>query len=308
MKSIPKNRKIREIQKHISFFTHDTPSKIHIMNIDFIVDVVKFGLKFSGLDKIAYKNAKKIKVRNLQFTFNELPEKFNGYKILFISDLHIDGMNPLCDLLIKAITPLTYDICIWGGDYRFLTRGNVEETVCRLKKLAKFLRTKSEIFAILGNHDEFEIAEAIDSFGVKMLINENKKIQREDEAIYLCGLDDCHYYAAHDFNEAEENIPQNEFKILISHSPELYASAEKRDYKLYLAGHTHAGQLCLPGGIPIICEAHVPRRMIFDKWNYKSLSGYTSSGAGTSGTPGRFNSSSEVVIIELQKERTKDES
>jgi len=301
MKPRHKNRKLREIQKHISFFTHDTPSKIHIMNIDFIVDSVKFGLKISGLGKIAYENAKKVKLRELVFSFQDLPEAFDGYRILFISDFHIDGMNPLCDILIETIKPLSYDICLWGGDYRFLTRGNVEECVSRLSRLVDVLKDKSQIMAILGNHDEYEIGEAIDALGVDMLINENRRINRGDDSIYICGVDDCHYYAAHDFDEAEVDIPEDAFKILISHSPELYADAEARGYKLYLAGHTHAGQLCLPGGIPVICEAHVPRKMIFDSWEFKSIKGYTSAGAGTSGTPGRFNSSSEVVIIELQK-------
>jgi len=299
MKPIPKNRKIREIQKHISFFTHDTPSKIHIMNIDLIVDTVKLGLKITGLDKIAYNNATNVIVRQLAFEFPFLPESFNGYKILFISDLHIDGMNPLCDILISLIQPLTYDISILGGDYRFLTRGNVEETVSKMGRLLNCLKGKSEVLAVLGNHDEYEIAEALELAGADMLINENRKLEKDGDAIYICGLDDCHYYAAHDYDEAEQNIPDNAFKVLVSHSPELYASAEARGYKLYLAGHTHAGQLCLPGGIPVICEAHVPRRMIFDQWQYLDLIGYTSSGAGTSGTPGRFNSFSEIVVIEL---------
>ena len=301
MKPIPKNRKLREIKKHISFFTHDTPSKIHIMNIDFIVDSVKLALKLTGLDKRAYKNAQKVKVREFVFNFPSLPEVFKGYKILFMSDLHIDGMNPLCDILISLIEPLEYDVCILGGDYRFLTRGNVEETVLRLQKLVNVLKQKSEVIGILGNHDEYEIGEYLDKFGVNMLINDNIALKKEGAEIYVCGVDDCHYYAAHDFEEAEKGIPKDVFKILISHSPELYSSSEQRGYQMYLAGHTHAGQLCLPGGIPVICEAHVPRRMIFDKWQYGNLTGYTSAGAGTSGTPGRFNSSSEVVIIELQK-------
>jgi len=304
MRPIPKNRRIREIQKHISFFTHDTPSKIHIMNIDFIVDAVKFGLKITGLDQIAYENAKNVKIKELKLKFFSLPEKFDGYKILFMSDLHIDGMNPLCDILISLIGSLSYDISILGGDYRFLTRGNVDETVSKMDKLVTFLKTKSDVLAVLGNHDEYEIGEALNLSGVDMLINENRKLERDGDTIYVCGVDDCHYYAAHNYDETEKDIPENAFKILISHSPELYSSAEARKYNLYLAGHTHAGQLCLPGGIPVICEAHVPRKMIFGQWQYANLTGYTSSGAGTSGTPGRFNSSSEIVIIELLKENT----
>ena len=301
MRVIPKNRKIRELQKHITFFTNDTPSKIHLMNIDFIVNSVKFGLKITGLDKRAYENAKVVKVRELSFFFDNLPMEFDGYKILFLSDLHIDGMNPLCDILMDVIEPLSYDIAFWGGDYRFQTIGNIDETVIKLKKLVAKIQNKSEIIAILGNHDEYEIGEHLEQFGVNMLINENYEIKKADSSIFVCGVDDCHYYAAHNFDEADDGVPENAFKIILSHSPELYAEASKRNYALYLAGHTHAGQLCLPGGIPVICEANVPRKMIFGEWKYGDMLGYTSSGAGTSGTSGRFNSFSEVVLIELKK-------
>ena len=301
MRTIPKNRRIRELKKQISFFTHDTPSKLHVMNIDFIVDAVKYGLKITGLDKLAYENAKRVKVREFALKFEDLPDSFIGYKILFMSDLHIDGMNSLCEILISVVKPLKYDICLLGGDYRFLTRGNVAETVKRLEKLVLTLKKKSDVAGVLGNHDEYEIGEYLEKFGVTMLINENMKLKKGNDNIYICGVDDCHYYSAHNFSETEKGIPENAFRILVSHSPELYSVAEMRGYKLYLAGHTHAGQLCLPGGIPVICEAHVPRRMIFDEWNYFGLKGYTSAGAGTSGTPGRLNSSSEVVLIELQK-------
>ena len=91
--------------------------------------------------------------------------------------------------------------------------------------------------------------------GIRMLFNEHEPIARGGSRIYLAGVDDAHFYRADDIEKAASGIPKNAFSILLSHTPEVYEQAAAAGFDLMLSGHTHGGQLCLPGGIPIKLEA-----------------------------------------------------
>ena len=71
-------------------------------------------------------------------------------------------------------------------------------------------------------------------------------------------------------------------------------------FRLYLAGHTHGGQVCLPGGRPIITHMSRHRRYARGLWRHGAMVGYTSTGLGVSALPVRFNSRGEVVMITLR--------
>ena len=77
--------------------------------------------------------------------------------------------------------------------------------------------------------------------------------------------------------KAASGIPGDAFSILLSHTPEVYEEAAHVDFNLMLSGHTHGGQICLPGGIPIILNSVLPRYMGSGAWAYRGMSGYTSS-------------------------------
>ena len=84
-------------------------------------------------------------------------------------------------------------------------------------------------------------------------------------------------------------------------APETYADAAAHGFDLMLSGHTHVGQLCLPGGIPIKLEAVLPRAMGNGAWQYEALAGYTSVGVGTSLLPVRLNCPPEVTLHRLRR-------
>ena len=90
------------------------------------------------------------------------------------------------------------------------------------------------------------------------------------------------------------------FKIALIHSPELADAAAENGYQLYLAGHTHGGQVCLPGGWPIITHMNRYRRYARGLWRHGDMRGYTSTGVGVSGLPVRFNTRGEVALITLR--------
>ena len=134
-----------------------------------------------------------------------------------------------------------------------------------------------------------------------MLFNECEIISRGDNHIYLAGIDDAHFYRADDIQKAATRIPSGTFSILLSHTPEVYDRAAKADFDLMLSGHTHGGQLCLPGGVPIKLEARLPRRMGAGLWHHLSMAGYTSVGAGTSLLPARLNCPPEIALHTLRR-------
>jgi len=301
MKTINHNRKIRELSHHLKFYTKNTKQKFHLENIRIFRKLVRAALRITFLSALGYNNAQKVKLKKIDFSFSNLPENFDGTKFLFISDLHIDCVHSLPEIITKLISNLDYEFCILGGDYRFRVKGNPRIAYEKLKRLIPVLLKKSDVYAILGNHDHFEIAEFLDKSGVRMLLNENLKIEKNGESIFFVGVDDGHYYGAADFEEAEQGIPENQFKILLSHSPEFYREAVDRNYSLYLAGHTHGGQICLPGEIPVIYNAPILREMIKGKWRYKNLIGFTSKGAGSSMVAVRFFCNPEIVLVTLKR-------
>jgi predicted MPP superfamily phosphohydrolase len=103
--------------------------------------------------------------------------------------------------------------------------------------------------------------------------------------------------------KAATGIPFEDFSILLSHTPEVYQQASYADFSLLLCGHTHGGQICLPGRIPITLDSVLPRHMGSGPWRYHDMIGYTSVGAGCSIVPVRFNCPPEITLHRLQSVR-----
>jgi len=110
---------------------------------------------------------------------------------------------------------------------------------------------------------------------------------------------DAHFYGMDNIEKAASAIPRDKFSILISHTPEVYLQAAHSGFDLMLSGHTHGGQICLPGGIPITLDSVLPRSMGAGAWKYHDMIGYTSVGAGSSVVPVRFNCPPEITLHHL---------
>ena len=137
--------------------------------------------------------------------------------------------------------------------------------------------------------------------GIRMLLNEGEIIERSGQRLHLGGIDDAHFYRMDDIDKVAAAIPDGEFSILISHTPEVYRQAALAGFNLLLSGHTHGGQICLPGGIPITLDSVLPRSMGSGAWKYGGLTGYTSVGAGSSIVPVRFNCPPEITLHHLRR-------
>jgi predicted MPP superfamily phosphohydrolase len=154
---------------------------------------------------------------------------------------------------------------------------------------------------VLGNHDTIRMVPRLEAMGVRMLLNECEAIVRGNERIYLAGIDDAHFFRMDNIEKAALPIPGDGFSILLSHTPEIYRQAAHADFDLLLSGHTHGGQICLPGSIPITLDSVLPRRMGAGAWRYHKMIGYTSVGAGTSIVAVRFNCRPEITLHRLRR-------
>lgn len=269
----------------------------HLENWTSAASLINACLQLSFMYSRGKKNARKIRIVQNEIRLPGLPPAFNGFRLLHISDSHLDMDEDIPHALIEALRQVDYDICVWTGDFRTLTYGPFDATIRALGRVRPHL--KETAYAVLGNHDTIRMVPEMEKLGIRLLMNENIVIERNGASIYLAGIDDPHYYRADNFEKAARSIPEDSISILLAHSPEIYQHCAFADFNLMLCGHTHGGQICLPGGIPVTLNARCPRHLGSGNWCYEQLKGYTSAGSGTSVVDARFNCPAEITVHRL---------
>jgi uncharacterized protein len=259
--------------------------------------IIRNALKMSGLYWRARRNAEKIQLRRHDVRSPNLPAGFDGFTILQLSDLHVDLSERVISRLIELLPAISYDICVLTGDYRGRTFGPFEPAIAGIARLRAHL--DGPIYGVLGNHDTIRMVPALEDMGIRMLLNEAETLRRGEDRVHLVGIDDAHYYRVDNIEKAITQVPSAEFSILLSHTPEIYRQAAHAGFDLLLSGHTHGGQICLPGGIPITLDSVLPRRMAAGSWEYHDMVGYTSVGVGSSIVPARLNCLPEITLHRL---------
>jgi len=271
----------------------------HIENWYSVHSVIRNVLKLTGLYWRGRRNAESILVKHNDIGFKELPPSFDGFTILHISDMHVDMNEAAMRHLIELVDALRYDLCVLTGDYRGKTFGPFDATLDGIARVRAHLT--GSVYGVLGNHDTIQMVPGLEAMGIRMLLNECEAIVRGDQRIYLAGIDDAHYFRVDNIEKAGSQIPNDEFSILLSHTPEIYRQAAHAGFDLLLSGHTHGGQICLPGSIPITLDSILPRRMGAGAWRYHSMIGYTSVGAGSSIVAVRLNCPPEITLHRLRR-------
>ena len=254
-------------------------------------------LKASGLYWRGQRNAESVRIKRNRIESARLPSAFHGFQILHLSDLHADTNERAMANVAELVSGLTYDVCVLTGDYRGQTSGPYDKSLRCLEPVRRNLR--GNIYGVLGNHDSIMMVPGMEELGIRMLINEAVRLDRDGARIHMVGIDDAHYFRVDNIEKAANDVPADEFSILLSHTPEVYRQAAHADFDVMLTGHTHGGQICLPGSIPITLDSVLPRYMASGAWRYRKMQGYTSVGAGTSIVPVRFNCFPEITLHEL---------
>jgi uncharacterized protein len=262
--------------------------------------IIRTALKLTGLYWRARKNAENIQLRRHDVRTPDLPAGFDGFTILQLSDLHVDLNEGAISRVIELLPMLSYDVCVLTGDYRAKTFGPFEPAIAGLARLRAYL--DAPVYGVMGNHATIRMVPALEEMGIRMLLNEAETLQRGEDRIQLVGIDDAHYYRVDNIEKAASQIAATEFSILLSHTPEIYRQAAHAGFKLLLSGHTHGGQICLPGAIPITLDSVLPRRMGAGAWKYHDMIGYTSVGVGSCIEPVRLNCPPEITLHRLLRD------
>jgi uncharacterized protein len=270
----------------------------HFENLPWSHLVIQSFLMMTGLYWRGRRNATNVTVKTNNIASTKIPSSFDGFAILQLSDLHIELSKKAIDRLHQILPNVDYDVCVLTGDYRAHTFGSYQAALDGMASLRKEL--KKPIYGVLGNHDTIRMVPALEDMGIRMLLNESVVITRGSDRIHLSGIDDAHFYRADNLERARGDIPAGQFSILLSHTPEIYQQAAHADFDLLLSGHTHGGQICLPGQIPISLDSVLPRRFGAGSWRYHDMQGYTSVGVGCSIVTARFNCSPEITMHYLR--------
>jgi predicted MPP superfamily phosphohydrolase len=271
----------------------------HVENWYSIHSVIRNALRLAGLYGRGLRNAERVELRHNDINFEQLPPSFDGFAILHISDMHTDMSQGAMSRVIELIEGMRYDICVLTGDFRGKTFGPFDATLAGVARVRSHLT--GPLFGVLGNHDTIRMVPGLEQMGIRVLINECETIQRGPECIHLAGIDDANFYRVDNIEKAAAGIPAGAFSILLSHTPEIYRQAAHAGFRLLLSGHTHGGQICLPGSIPITLSSVLPRRFGAGAWKYHDMTGYTSVGAGSSIIPVRINSRPEITLHRLRR-------
>ncbi len=259
-------------------------------------------LKLSRLWQRAHRNIFDIHLVEQTWQLPQLPPAFDGFRLLQLSDLHLDIHPGLAPAIGRAVANCPHDAMVITGDYRKTTNTDHEPSMALMPHILQ--ASAAPCYGVLGNHDFIQKVDRLEHYGMHMLMNESTALERSGQKLWLAGVDDPHFYQTHDFAAARRGIPANGCAVLLCHSPEPHAQAASYGFALMLSGHTHGGQICLPGGRHLVssCKS-LPRRFIRGRWHSGGMQGYTSPGTGCSGVAARLNCPPEITLHVLRTER-----
>jgi len=234
-----------------------------------------------------------------EITLDGLPASFDGLRILFISDLHAGPfVSPrVLRAAVERLLAVEPDLVLLGGD---LTTASVAEFETH-RATFDSMRAPLGVFCVLGNHDHYSheperLRGLIEEAGIGVLHNRAVALERGGQSLDLAGVDDL-LMGRPDLESALDGARSP--VVLLSHNPDLFFEAARRDVALMLAGHTHGGQIRIPG-LPVLVRQS---RYRLDQGRYRSGRSelVVSRGLGAVGLPLRVACRPEGVLIRLRK-------
>ena len=246
-----------------------------------------------------------IQIEKISIEIKNLPESFDGIKIVHLTDFHSFDFNKREKMVLEIISGLSPDFVFITGDFIDYKTKDIEAVQEFWQEMGD--QYQGNIFGVLGNHeyrnkntDIDSLKEALKKSGITVLDNENQKIYKAEEYIYLVGVDDPHTGRA-DLEKAladtEEDVP----KILLAHSPDIIDNLQKEKIDLILAGHTHGGQIKIPFIRPFWTPTKNRGKYASGLFEINNTYLYVNRGVGLSTFPIRFNCPPEIALIELSK-------
>lgn len=297
---------------------YDPSRSKFLSQMGLLVAAVPFSALIYGMVKGAYD----YRVKRVTLRFPNLPNAFDGYKMLQISDLHTGSFNTSSPLkaAVEIINKQQADLVLFTGD---LVNNMAVELGKHLDTL-KGINAKSGVFSVLGNHDYGDYVQwgsreakrqnlqnLIDSHGKmgwQILLNENRLIEKDGEHIAILGVENWGNRAGFpkygDLAKAYSGTENSPFKVLLSHDPSHWdGEINKRfpDIDLTLSGHTHGMQF----GVNVPWLKWSPVQYVYEQWAGLYQKGkqylYVNTGLGFLGYPGRVGFLPEITVFELKR-------
>jgi predicted MPP superfamily phosphohydrolase len=249
--------------------------------------------------KLGARRALRMDLTELTLSFADLPPAFDGYRILHLTDLHLDNIEDTAAETAAQVAGIESDLCVITGDIRDNIHAPLAPLMKRLETIVASARAPDGILSVLGNHDGAAMVAPMEDIGIHVLLNETVTFSRGQDDLHLTGLDDVHRFHTEEANAALDAAPDG-FCIALVHSPEVAGHASER-HRLYLTGHTHGGQICLPGQRNFHSGLKRHRDLGKGLWNHGEMVGYTSRGIGACIVPFRTYCPSEIVRVTLKR-------
>jgi predicted MPP superfamily phosphohydrolase len=253
-----------------------------------------------------------IEVRVVDYKKKNLPEELNGFKIAFISDVQADRYTDEKRLkkYIDKINTSKPDLVLIAGDVITSTPDYIETAAKFIGKI----KSKYGIYSCVGDHDNWayrqdyvrslrEVKKSLSDYNVEMPDNELRFIEVDSSRIGITFITNTYVSDISETtlrNLASSN--KSEFKIFLTHQPKEYLikSAVKNNYDLFLAGHTHGGQITLLFPFIQLTPTLIETRYVKGDFYFNDMLTVVCGGLGMSLAPVRYNSTPEIVVITLK--------
>ena len=263
--------------------------------------------------------SKKIDVTKYKISNKKIPEEFNGFKILQLSDFHSEGYRDTTQDLINKVKDINPDIVVMTGDMVSWDMENIEEA----KILVKLLAEIYPIYYVDGNHEHLaeilrlsrynSFLDFMHELGVTTIKNDCIKLHKGNESINLYGinlpLDSATALYVNKFqlekNYVEKSLPEvdnDKFNILLAHTPTFIKQYSQWGSDLVLCGHMHGGIVRIPfTNIGLLSPGRtILPRYAAGKFKVNDTTMIVNRGIGTSSFKLRLFNNPEITVITLK--------
>jgi len=253
-----------------------------------------------------------VSVRTVEYQKQNLSESLNNFKIAFVSDIQADHYTDEERLsnFISKVNELNPDLVLIAGD--FITTGP-KYIGLSAKEVGK-LNAKYGVYSCVGDHDNWayrndykrsitEISTALKQSGVEMVDNNKRFINVNGSTIEITFVTNTYVSTiAKDILDTLSLNPKGDLKIFLTHQPRLrlIEAAQKNHFDLYLAGHTHGGQISLLFPFVQLTPTMIETKYIRGDFWFGDMLAIVTRGLGMSLAPIRYNSVPEITLIVLK--------
>lgn len=246
-----------------------------------------------------------VKYENVYSYF--INDKNDSIKIIQFSDSHISEYFDVRNLkkAVFKINAQNPHIVVFTGDLinKFNEYDN-KENIHEIWEVLSQIKAPLGKYAVYGNHDygggaERAYKQIMEESGFQILVNENARI--DELNINIIGMDDS-IFGTYDKETIVSFLDEDYYNIIISHEPDVAEYFLEYSLDLFLAGHSHGGQVNLPfiKYTPLLAQKYV--RGMYGVDNYRQTKIYVNIGLGTSTIPLRFMAAPELTVITLNKQ------